>query len=203
MLNMNFNKRKKKILAALAFGTVTVLGSSLAYFTSTGSIDNTFKTGKYEHRIEETFISPSDWLPGETIPKMITVTNDGSVDMAIRASFTESWQSKNGDELPLKQDGNDVAVIDFDSSWTKDSDGYYYYGEKSNMQVLAPGETSTSFINGVTFNENVTFNLNKTVSNDGKTITFTSNGNGYDDATYTLTVSIDTIQYSEAPSIWA
>ncbi len=188
MLNMNFNKRKKKILAALAFGTVTVLGSSLAYFTSTGSIDNTFKTGKYEHRIEETFISPSDWLPGETIPKMITVTNDGSVDMAIRASFTESWQSKNGDELPLKQDGNDVAVIDFDSSWTKDSDGYYYYGEKSNMQVLAPGETSTSFINGVTFNENVTFNLNKTVSNDGKTITFTSNGNGYDDSTGTISL---------------
>ena len=71
------------------------------------------------------------------------------------------------------------------------------------MLVLAPGETSTSFINGVTFNENVTFNLNKTISNDGKTITFTSDGNGYDDATYTLTVNIDTIQYSEAPSIWA
>ena len=41
-----------------------------------------------------------------------------------------------------------------------------------------------------------------TISNDGKTITFTSTGTGYDNAIYTLIVKIDTIQYDQASNIW-
>ena len=70
------------------------------------------------------------------------------------------------------------------------------------MTKLLPSETSSSFITGVTFNEDIKADLNTSVSQDGKTITFTSTGNGYDDATYTLTVKIDTVQYDQAKKFW-
>ena len=51
-------------------------------------------------------------------------------------------------------------------------------------------------------NPSPTADLNTTVSDDGKTITFISTGNGYDNATYTLVVKIDTIQYDQAHNVW-
>ena len=75
------SNKNKSLIVILIVLTIGLVGVTIAYFSNSTSIDNTFKTGKYEHRIEETFISPSDWLPGETIPKLITVTNDGSVDI--------------------------------------------------------------------------------------------------------------------------
>ena len=39
-------------------------------------------------------------------------------------------------------------------------------------------------------------------SDDGKTITYTSSGDGYDNAKYTLTVRIDTVQYDFAHEVW-
>ena len=44
--------------------------------------------------------------------------------------------------------------------------------------------------------------LSMNESEDGKTITYTSTGDGYDNATYTLTVKIDTIQYDQAENVW-
>ena len=118
-------------------------------------------------------------------------------------SYTESWVSENGDELPLKDSNNNVAsIINFNSGWTKDSDGYYYYGSKSSLTRLESGNTSTSFISGVTFNPNIQAILRKTTSADGKTITYSSDGNGYDGATYTLTITMETIQYDQASSVW-
>ena len=103
----------------------------------------------------------------------------------------------------LKDSNNNVAaIINFNDGWTKDSDGYYYYGSKDSLTKVEPGNESTSFISGVTFNENITASLNKTESSDGKTITYESTGNGYDNATYTLTIKIDTIQYDQANNVW-
>ena len=31
---------------------------------------------------------------------------------------------------------------------------------------------------------------------------YTSTGNGYDNATYSLTIKIDTIQYDQAANVW-
>ncbi|UKI28265.1 MAG: hypothetical protein L6V78_04690 [Clostridium sp.] len=51
-------------------------------------------------------------------------------------------------EISLTDDDNNVAaIINFDNSWTKSEDGYYYYGSKSNMTKLLPSETSSSFYN--------------------------------------------------------
>ena len=50
--------------------------------------------------------------------------------------------------------------------------------------------------------KNIKTTLNKAVSEDGKTITYTSSGNGYDRAQYILTITIDTIQYDQAENVW-
>lgn len=199
----NERKNKRKLLIVTGISALTILGGTLAYFTTSDTIQNIFKTALYQHQIVEKFESPSDWTPGTTTEKTIKVTNTGSISMAVRASYTEQWVTSNGNEIPLKDSENNVAaIINFNEGWTKSSDGHYYYGSKDNMTNVAPGETTSSFISGVTFNNNIKASLNKTVSADGQTITYTSTGNGYDNAIYKLTVKIDTIQYDQAGNIW-
>lgn len=199
----NERKNKRKLLIVTGISALTILGGTLAYFTTSDTIQNIFKTALYQHQIVEKFESPSHWTPGTTTEKTIKVTNTGSISMAVRASYTEQWVTSNGNEIPLKDSENNVAaIINFNEGWTKSSDGHYYYGSKDNMTKVAPGETTSSFISGVTFNNNIKASLNKTVSADGQTITYTSTGNGYDNAIYKLTVKIDTIQYDQAGNIW-
>lgn len=200
---MKKTKNNKKIFVVTCLSLATVLGGTLAYFNTNSSIVNTFKTALYQNEIIETFASPTTWTPGTTTEKTVKVTNTGNTDMAIRATFTEKWVNANGEELSLKDEDNNVAaIIDFNESWHKAEDGYYYYGTKDNLTKLMPDDTSTSFINSVTFNENVKADLKETISADGQTITYQSDGNGYDNAQYTLTLKLETVQYDQAKNIW-
>lgn len=200
---MNNKKNKKKLLVVLGISAFTILGGTLAYFTTSDNIINNFKTALYQHSIVEKFESPSDWTPNTTTEKTIKVTNNGSISMAVRATYTEKWINGNGDEISLIDDeGNRASIINFGDGWQKADDGYYYYGSKENLTKLNSNETSSSFIKSVTFNENIVADLEKDVSSDGQTITYTSSGKGYDNAKYILTITIDTIQYDQANNIW-
>mgnify|MGYP004671994771 FL=1 len=182
---------------------LTVLGGTLAYFTTTTNIVNKFKTGLYQNKIVEEFVSPTNWTPGTVTEKTVKVTNSGDIPMAVRASITEKWVSASGKELSLKDSNNNVAsIIEFGDEWTKDNDGFYYYGTKENKTVLDASAETTSFIKSVKFNENIKATLKESVSSDGKTVTYTSSGDGYDNATYTLTVRIDTVEYDAARNLW-
>ena len=181
----------------------TVLGGTLAYFNTNTSIVNSFKTALYQNEIVESFSPPITWTPGTTTEKTVKVTNTGNTDMAIRATYSEKWVNANGKELSLKDENDNIAaIIEFNTTWKKADDGYYYYGSKDNLTKLLPDDTSSSFINSVTFNENIKANLVETVSQDGKTITYKSDGNGYDNAQYTLTLKLETVQYDQAENIW-
>lgn len=200
---MKKNKQKKRLLLLLGIAVLTVLGSTIAYFTTSTDIANYFKIALYQNEIVEKFVSPDNWTPGTTTDKTITVKNTGSINMAVRVSYTEKWTSANGSELNLTdENGNVASIINFNEGWTKDSDGYYYYGSKENMNKVKPNEITTSFISGVTFNENIKSSLKETKSDDGQTITYTSTGDGYDNATYSLIIKIDTIQYDQAQNVW-
>ena len=111
-----------------------------------------------------------------------------------------------GEEIPVECENGWVQLALNDTLITSNgwyyNDGYYYYGSKENLTKLSPNETANSFISGVTFNENIKATLSMTESGDGKTITYTSTGDGYDNATYTLTIRIDTIQYDQAENVW-
>ena len=200
---MRKTKNNKKLFVVTCLSLATVLGGTLAYFNTNSSIVNTFKTALYQNEIVEKFESPITWTPGTTTEKTVKVTNTGNTDMAIRATFTEKWVIANGEELSLKDENDNIAaIIDFNTTWTKNEDGYYYYGSKDNLTKLMPDDTSSSFINSVTFNENIKANLKETVSEDGQTITYQSDGNGYDNAQYTLTLKLETVQYDQAENIW-
>ena len=196
-------KNKKKFAVVTGISILTILGGTLAYFTTSTDISNLFKTALYQHEVVEKFVSPNTWTPGTTTSKEVKVTNNGNIDMALRASYTEKWINANGQEMPLTDnEGNVAAIINFNDSWTKDSDGYFYYGSKAYKTILHPDETSTSFIRSVTFNNNIKATVEETISADGQTVTYTSTGDGYDNARYILTVKIDTIQYDQASNVW-
>lgn len=196
-------KNKKRLLVLTGVSVFAILGGTLAYFTTSDNFENIFTIAKYQPQVVEQFESPETWTPGTTTSKNITVTNNGNINMAVRASYEEKWISSNGTNLSLQDDeGNVASIINFNTGWEKNSDGYYYYGTKADLTKLKPNETSSSFISGVTFNENIKANLSKTVSTDGKTITYESTGANYDGARYILTIKIDTVQYDQALNIW-
>ena len=196
-------KNRKKTLIVLGISILTVIGGTLAYFTTSTDIQNLFNTALYQNKVIETFVSPDKWTPGTTTPIDVKITNNGNIDMALRASYTEKWVNANGDEIELTDnEGNIVSLIEFDDTWTKDKDGHFYYGNKANMFKLAPNQVSTSFIESVTFNPNVKATLNENVSDGGQTVIYTSSNAGYDNATYKLVITVDTIQYDQAINQW-
>ena len=205
-------KNKKSIIALLIVLCVGLVGLTIAYFSNSQTINNLFSTKEYATTYTEVFVSPDNWLPGDTTDKTIVATNTGQVDQAVRISLTEEWKSKNGDILSGLIDSNGLltdeeensekaAIINFsdNNDWTYDN-GYYYYNYK-----LAPQESTSSLIDSVTFNPKVTLGdtcvENETES--GKTITCNSSSNDYDNATYKLTINVETVQYNKYKEAWS
>ena len=203
---------KKTIIILILILFIGIGGLTLAYFANSTSVDNLFTTQPYGTTVIEEFTSPSNWLPGDTTYKVLTATNTGKVDQAVRIKLTEVWTPSNSNSTLngwIHADGtksthtteselaNDerIAIINFDnlSDWTY-SDGYYYYNHK-----LAPNETTSSLIKSVTFNPNTKLDDTciSTTNGSTRTITCNSSGDDYDNATYTLTFNIETVQYNK------
>lgn len=197
---MKKNNKKKALIALVALAFVGVIGVTYAYFKSSTSFENLFKTEKYEATFKKTFTSPENWTPGTTTPNKVEVTNSGKVAIVARAKIEQSWESANKGPLDLQQNGNTAAVLNFpgDSKWQLDQEGYqtgyYYYTE-----TIGAGATSSPFLESVTFNKEITNDV--TCSGEG-TVTCTSTGNGYDGATYKLTITIETVQADAKDAVW-
>jgi len=198
----NEKRNKKKLLIVTIISAFTILGGTLAFFTTHTEIENLVKTALYQHNIVKTWEAPENWQPAEKFTPSFTITNTGNIDMALRAKYTEKWTSSDGTDLPTTKGNYNVAIIHTGAYWDLDEDGYYYYRNVNGNIPLKPNETTQSFIEDITFFESMEVTLDKTVSEDGNTITYTSSGRGYDDATYTLTVQFDTFQFDKANSVW-
>jgi predicted ribosomally synthesized peptide with SipW-like signal peptide len=188
-------ENKKSLIALALVALVGIVGGTYAYFTSSAKLTNEFKTGTYSTSVTEEFVSPDNWTPGTTTTKKVNVTNNGSVEVAVRASYTEIWTAKDGTVLSGTRNGERVAQFTIGSDWELASDGYYYYKE-----TLKNGQTSSDFISSVTFNPN--FELEEgtdiqctTTKENGKTTVNCANlTTGYAGATYSLDITIETIQ---------
>ncbi len=206
---MNKIKNKKTLIIILLL--IVTIGITIAFFSNSTILENLFGTKEYGTTYTEEFISPDNWLPGDTTDKTLVVTNSGKVDEAVRISYTEEWISKNGTTLSGLIDENGqltdeeenserAVIINFSNldDWTY-NDGYYYYKYR-----LAPNEETSSFIESVTFNPNVT--LGNTCTEEetptGKRIQCNSSGEDYDNATYKLTFTIETVQFNKYSSAW-
>ncbi len=193
-------KQRKSVIALLLVAIIGIVGLTFAYFANSTEVENIFTTKEYGTTYTEQFVSPDNWLPGDTTNKTITATNTGQVDQAVRISLSQEWVSHNGDTLALSKNGVTAAVLNLanTSDWTKVGD-YYYYNYK-----LAPGETTTSFLESVTFNKDIELDdtCTESVNNGVRTISCNSSGDDYDNATYTLTLTIETVQYNKYASAW-
>ena len=87
-----FMNNKKTIIILILVLTIGIVGLTVAYFSNSTSLDNLFSTNPYGTTVEEVFVSPDNWLPGTTTPKLITVTNTGSVDEAVRKAQGKLFQ---------------------------------------------------------------------------------------------------------------
>ena len=209
-------KQRKSVIALLLIAIIGVVGLTFAYFSNSDTIENNFITKEYGSTYTEEFVSPDNWLPGDTTNKTVVATNTGQVDQAVRIHVTEAWTTHNNGTLNgwIHPDGTKsthetnaeletderVAIINLanTSDWTKVGD-YYYYNYK-----LVPGKSTTSFIESVTFNSKTKLD-NTCVTTEGngtKTITCNSSGDDYDNATYSLTFTIDTVQYNQYRNAW-
>ena len=196
------------ILLVVLFG---IIGGTIAYYQSSDTFTNEFDAGKYVIKTEEKFESPTNWLPGDTTPKEITVTNQGNVDAAVKVCLNPKWEDENGNTLPLYDNNYEFAAqiefnSDFDLYWLNQCDNNFedkycfYYNKK-----LTPGETTEPLLESVTYNPNFEFNGTTTCTTDPTTHkkTCTTTLGGYSGGKYTLTANIETVQYSEYQNIWS
>ena len=191
----------KPLIALLIVGLIATIGGTIAYFTGAVTLPNVFGTSPYGTEVTEVFVSPNNWLPGTTTPKTVVVKNTGGVDVAVRASISESWIGSQGDSLSLTlPDESRVSIIEFgeSSEWVKEGNYYYYYTK------LAPNASTSQFMKSVTFNSAASQDTNctTTVENGTSVTTCESTGAGYDGATYTLRVTIETVQYDAYTTVW-
>lgn len=223
-------KNKKALVAIIVLLIVGVIGVTYAYYNSTTEIENTFKTGKYQNQVDEEFVSPDNWVPGDTTDKTITVTNTGTVDMAVRVWYEEKWTSATGDNLNVyetcSEDSSDIAIcnglssgkaryaiINFseDGNWIKDSKFFEDDTSHSDTNLvssgyyyykykLAPEDVTTSLINSVTYNKNAVNGYK--CNTEGGTTICNSTGDKYDGASYSLTFHIETVQYNAYSEYW-
>ena len=145
---MNNKKITLMFVLIAAFILLGIIGFTLAYFTSSVDFENEFNTGVFQTTATEVFESPQNWLPGDTEPKTLTITNTGNVDVKARVCLSEEWTSSSDEPLPNVVDGERMAIINLanTSDWTKKGNCYEY------NDTLEPNDTTSSFIESVTFN---------------------------------------------------
>ena len=202
-------KKKKSLIALLLIAIIGVVGGTFAYFTSTDTFTNIFRTKAYHVEVKEVFTSPSDWTPGTETPKTVTATNKGDVDAAVRIWYEEEWRDSSNRTMDLT-DSNQVRAAllnmpdDFASHWTSEhiestNRTYYYYKTK-----LAKNASTSAFINSVTFNPAVEITTSHecdstSVAGEETCTTVTS---GFGGGTYKLTIHVETAQYDQYQAIW-
>ncbi len=92
-------KNRKPLIALVLVAIIGVVGGTIAYFSNYAVFENIFHTDKFEQEIEEKFVSPSDWRPGDTTEKKLEVTNTGTRPVKVAVEVYQEWTSGNGDRL--------------------------------------------------------------------------------------------------------
>ena len=103
--------KHKFTLIVIAILFIGIIGLTIAYYTNTITIENEFGVRTYKTTVGEEFISPDNWLPGDTTSKIVTATNSGQIDQAVRVYYDESWIDSKGNKLPLIQKIDNIGIV--------------------------------------------------------------------------------------------
>lgn len=121
------------------------IGGVFAFWTQEILVHNEFKTARYETNLEEKFVSPDNWEPGQETNKDVWLTNTGTVPAFAKVRLHQEWVRT---ENVKDQDGNIVlpAAGDKFPIYFTAKNGMEYaakinWGE--NVVLLASGKKSS------------------------------------------------------------
>ena len=143
--------RKKIIAVALviAAAALLVIGSSLAWLTSTENKVNAFLPGKVAISVQEEFQSGTEPTVGTPAVKKVAVKNDtglgSNVNAFLRVKLVPVWRDADTNAnrgLPVDNVQLNLAS---GSGWFLGSDGCYYYPDP-----VAPGGLTAELLSSVT-----------------------------------------------------
>lgn len=161
---------KKKILAislVVAMLAIAIVGGTLAWFTDTDEVTNTFTVGSVKINQNEDFTQDSQLLPivdiqnpqndPSYVKKIVSVTNKGKNDAYIR-TFIALPKALNG-KLHLDVNGAPWELQTEKNFVTVDGVEYVVYCWV-NTQILEPGKNSGDLLKGVYLDASVDVKLN-------------------------------------------
>lgn len=216
--------KKKLVISIVALLAVALIGGTMAYYTSTLSVDNTLKTKGYGSELVEKFTPKDDWQPGAEINKDVAVKNTGNYPLLARVTWTETWKKADDSKetVTLKQEKENTAtsqviknLVNGGANWLY-NDGYYYYngtiaeGQKANFldSVKLKDDvdmTGTATVKYAYSKENTEPTVDKDwtwvdkesdIPTDAtfKKVVSSPAKNSYGNATYTLTITTQVLQ---------
>lgn len=183
----------KQVLVVIAF----MLGLTLVFFINRVNGLNLSRKQLYNN---QEIVSPSNWVPGQTINKDIYVVNESDNDVAVRVSYEEEWISRSGHKLTGVQNGQRAALINFvnKEDWIQDGEYFYY------LYRLKSGSRTSNFIDSVTFNWQIENDdkCTRTIEGDILRVSCMSSNEGYDGATYKLKINMEILDINVYQNIW-
>ena len=127
--NIRLNRTAVLIMAVLLL-LGTAVGSTVAFLiTNTGPVENKFAYASVSCEVKEDF-------NGNT-KKNVQITNTGSTDAYIRATYVVNWVDVKGNIAASDPEGYSYSLTkNLDSKWIE-KDGYFYY-----TSPVAPGAST-------------------------------------------------------------
>jgi surface protein len=185
---MKITKKKVFATGGLCLILAGAIVATVAYSHDRSVFNNKFQLDKYQTEFSETFDAPTNWKTCDTTDKEFVVKNTYDEAISVRLKTSSTWKDGSGRTMSNYSSGSRVnmALINYANTneWlTKKYDGVTYLEYYRDLQ---PGETTSSFISGVTFNCDANLDVDTR----------------YNDATYTLTITAQTIQASAKSDNW-
>ncbi len=132
--------RKNLLIGLLVFSlaALLVVGGTMAWFTDSQTADNKFTAGTVAIEINEhDFQDITNWNPGDTTNKDVSIKSTGSKGTYVRVKLTPVWGALDGEEFiaddTLPTTNVTLNIINSDK-WIA-SGGYYYYYKIMNQGV--------------------------------------------------------------------
>ena len=128
--NIRLNRTAVLIMAVLLLLGAAV-GSTVAFLTDkTETVKNAFEYAKVSCEVTENFTNNKK--------DNVRVKNTGTTDAYIRATYVVNWVDEQGNIASSDPVGYKYTLTaNLNNSWTKGSDGYFYY-----TSPIAPGDST-------------------------------------------------------------
>ena len=122
--------RAAVLLIAAILLISTAVGSTVAFLIDkTDPVTNTFEYASVSCEVTEEF--------DQSTEKNVQVTNTGTTDAYIRAAYVVNWVDTQGNIAASVPEGYSYTLTESTDSWTKGTDGFFYY-----TSPVAPGAST-------------------------------------------------------------